>query len=160
MQRALDLAELHFVARVVTDGGIGPWRSGAPQRLRVARAGFSRHGRLSRGVAAGLLVALADPVTRDRCWRAVEADPHPEWPEFWLSLSWRALPPYRGEPLFLLGWSAWRQGDLELAHTAAGAALVADPGHRGGHLLLAILRLGLEPDRVPFLGSDPTAGLR
>ena len=159
-QQALERAEAHFVARVVADGGIRPWRSQTEQRLRIARATFAARGRLSRGLAAGLLVALADPVTRDRCWRAVEADPGPGWPAFWLHLSDRALPPYRTEPLFLLSWCAWRQGAFQAARTAASAALAEDPSHRGAQMLLAILSLVLEPDRLPALVDVPAVGAR
>jgi Domain of unknown function (DUF4192) len=159
-QRALELAEVQFVARVVADGGIQPWRSQIERRFWTAHATFSRRGRLSRGVAAGLLVALADPVTRDHCWRAVEAEPGAGWPAFWLQLSRRALPPYRSEPLFLLSWSAWRRGDLGLARTAAGAALVEDSGHRGAQLTLAMLGLCVSSDRAPSLMHASAAGAR
>jgi Domain of unknown function (DUF4192) len=105
-------------------------------------------------------VARADWMTRDRCWRVVEADPDPGWPEFWLHLSRRALPPYRSEPLFLLGWSAWRLGDVRLARAAADAALAEDAGHRGAQMLLAILGLGLDPGSVPSLAGASVAGAR
>jgi hypothetical protein len=152
-RRALELAELHLVARVIADGGIGPWRSQTERRVGTARATFSQRGRLSRGVTAGLM-------TRDRCWRAVDADLDPGWPEFWLHLSRQALPPYRSEPLFLLGWSAWRLGDVRLARAAVGAALADDPGHRGAQMLLAMLGLRLDPDSVPSLAGACLAGAR
>jgi hypothetical protein len=150
-QRALEEAELRFVGRVVSDGGIGPWRAAADMRLSTARATFTRHGRLSRGVAAGLVVALADRPTRDRCWQAIESQSDPGWSAFWLYVSRRALPPYRAEPLFLLAWSAWRLGDVRLARAATGEALTEDPAHRAAVMLLAMLKVGVEPGRLPPL---------
>jgi hypothetical protein len=160
MRGALDEAESQFVARVAVDGGIGPWRAAADRRFRTAETTFARHGRLSRRVAAGLVVALADPPTRDRCWLAVESRNDTDWPAFWLHLSRRALPPYRGEPLFLLAWSAWRLGDDRRARAAADQVLMHDPGHRAAAMLVALLWLGVDPGRVPALAvrSVPPAG--
>jgi hypothetical protein len=152
-QLALERAELRFVARVVADGGIGPWRATAEPRLAAAHASFNRQGRLARGVAADLVVALSDKPTRDGYWRVIEAQPDPTWPAFWLRLSDRALSPYRAEPLFLLAWSAWRLDDLQLAGSAAVGALTEDPGHRAASMLLAMLRAGVRPDRLPSLAD-------
>jgi hypothetical protein len=150
-RRALDEAELQLVTRVVADGGIGPWRTAADERFRTALTSFARHGRLSRRVAAGLVVALADQQTRNRCWRVVDSRNDADWPAFWLHLSRRALPPYRAEPLFLLAWSAWRLGDIRLARTAADDVLAEDPGHRAAAMLLALLWLGAHPGCLPSL---------
>jgi Domain of unknown function (DUF4192) len=150
-QQTLEDAELRLVARVVTDGGIGRWRAVADLRLRTAHATFVTRGRLSRAVAASLVVALADEPIRDRCWRMVESQCDSSWPAFWLCLSRRALPPYRSEPLFLLAWSAWRLGDVRLARAAADEALAEDAGHRAAAMLLALLRMGVDPGRLPFL---------
>jgi hypothetical protein len=146
---------LQFVARVVADGGIGPWRAAAHLRLRTAQATFAWHSRLPRRVAASLLVALADRPTRDRCRRVVESRIDADRPAFCLHLSRRALPPYRTEPLFLLAWSAWRLGDVRLARAAAGEVLTQDPGHRAAEMLLVLLWLSVEPDRVPSLAGRP-----
>lgn len=150
-QRALDRAERELVIRVVTDGGIDSWRSRSQRHLEAARRAFARRGTLSLGVAAPLVVALADRPTRDRCWREVESDRDPGWPAFWLHLSRRALPPYRAEPLFLLAWTAWRLGDVPLARAAADATAAEDPGHRGAAMLRAMLRFHLESGRLPSL---------
>jgi hypothetical protein len=160
-RQALQHAELRFVARVVADGGIGLWRAEAESRLEAARVSFSRDGRLARSAAADLVVALADQQTRDRCWRAVESQPDPAWPAFWLHLSHRALPPYRAEPKFLLAWSAWRLDDGRVARAAGGAALMEDPQHRAAAMLLAMLGAGVPPDRLPSLADRPvtTAGV-
>jgi hypothetical protein len=161
-RRALDEAELQFVARVVADGGIGRWRALADHRFRIGLTTFARHSRLSRRVAAGLAVALTDQPIRDRCWRMVESRTDTHWPAFWLYLSRRALPPYRAEPLFLLAWSAWRVGDVRLARTTADEVLRQDPEHRAVTMLVALLRLGIEPGRLPSLGvpSVTPAGAR
>jgi hypothetical protein len=156
-RRALDEAELQFVARVVADGGIGPWRTAADQRFRTALTTFARHGRLSRRVVADLVVALADQPTRDRRWWVVESGDDADWTAFWLHLSRRALPPYRAEPLFLLAWSAWRLGDVGLARAAANAVLTQDPGHRAAAMLLALLWLGVQPGRLPSLAVRSVA---
>jgi hypothetical protein len=156
-QQALERAELAFVARVVSDGGVGAWRAAVGPRLRVAHAAFSRRGRLARGVAAGLVVALADQPTRDRCWRAVESQPDSTWSAFWLHLSRRALAPYRAEPMFLLAWSAWRLDDVRLARAAAAEALTEEPGHRAAAMLLAMLDSGVRPGRLPSLAGRPVA---
>jgi hypothetical protein len=72
-----------------------------------------------------------------------------------MQLSRQALPPYGSEPLFLLAWSAWRRGDVRLAHSAAEAALAQDPGHRAAVMLLALLSLNLESGRLPSLVGRP-----
>ena len=150
-RKALDEAELQFVARVVADGGIGPWRAAADQRLRTAFATFARQGRLSRRVTASLVVALADQPTRDRCWQLVESRIDVDRRAFWQHLCRRALPPYQAEPLFLLAWSAWRSGDVRLARAAADDVSRQDPGHRAAAMLLALLWLGVESGHLPSL---------
>lgn len=81
----------------------------------------------------------------------VESRADTRWPAFWVYLSRRALPPYRAEPLFLLAWSAWRLGDVRLARTTADEVLRRDPEHRGAAMLVALLRLGIQPGRLPSL---------
>jgi hypothetical protein len=157
MRRAFEEAERQFVARVVADGGIGPWRAAAELRLRAALDALTRRGRLPRRVAADLIVALVDRPTRDRCWQVVESRTDPEWRTFWLHVSRRALPPYRTEPLFLLAWSAWRLGDVRLARAAADDVLAQDPRHRAATLLDALLLLEVEPGRLPSLADRPVA---
>jgi hypothetical protein len=153
LRRALDRAERRFVARVVADRGIGSWRVDTDQRLARALDVFSRRGRLSRQAAADLVVALVDKPLRDRCWRLVESQVDVDWKTFWMHLSRRALSPYRAEPLFLLAWSAWRLGDVQLARSAADAALAQDPGHQAAAMLLGLLSLYVEPGGPPSLGS-------
>jgi len=138
LRRALERAELDFVAAVVTDGGIEPWRRRVEGRFRAARDALDRSG-VSRAESAALAVALVDGVVRDRCCRLVDADPDRRWLALWRHLADRALPPYRTEPLFLLAWTAWRRGDVPAARAAVGSARVQEPGHRPSVLLTAVL---------------------
>jgi Domain of unknown function (DUF4192) len=154
-RRALQDAERRLLARVVTAGGIAPWRAAADQRLRMALDTFARRGRLSGRVAADLIVALVDEPTRDRWCRLVESRTGSDWGAFWLHLSSRSLRSYRTEPLFLLAWSAWRLGDVRLARAAADDVLAQDPWHRAAAILLALLWLDVEPGRMPSVAGQP-----
>jgi Domain of unknown function (DUF4192) len=154
-RKALDEAEHRFVAQVVTERGIGPWRTAADQRLQTALDAFTRRNGLSRRVAADLIVALVDRPTRDRCVQMVESRTDVDWREFWRHLSRRSLRPYRTEALFLLAWSAWRVRDVRLARAAADEVLALDPGHRATALLLASLWLDVAPARLPSLAGPP-----
>lgn len=151
VRRALERAETLFVAQVAQDGGIAPWRRSTEARFLAARRSLTRTGRLSRGDTAALVVALVDGAMRDRCWMQVESGRDPAWIAFWLYLARRALPPYRGELLFLLAWSAWRSEDLGLACRAVDAALGEDPGHVAATMLVTLLRTGVDPSALPVL---------
>jgi hypothetical protein len=153
VNRALERAETLFVAEVVEDGGIAPWRRSTETRFLSARRSLARTGRLSRADTAALVVALADRVIRDRCWTQVESDRDPAWIAFWLYLTRRALPPYRAEPLFLLAWSAWRSEDSGLACRAVEAALAEEPGHVAATMLVTLLRTGVDPAALPALSD-------
>jgi hypothetical protein len=155
LRAGLHRAEQRFVAEVVRDGGIGPWRTRVVSRLCAARDAV-RVGRLSRAETASLVVALTDRPTRDRCWELIEQDGADEWLPLWRHLVRHALPPYRVEVLFLLGWSSWRRGSDALARTAVEAVLAEDRAHRAGHLLATLLRAN-----VPSAAITPlTAGRR
>ena len=150
-RKALDEAELQFVARVVADGGIGPWRAAADQRLRTAFATFARHGRLSasghresrRGAGGpadpGSLLAGGRVADR-RGLAGVLAAPVPPGTA---AVPGRAAVPARVERLAL--------GDVRLARAAADDVLTQDPGHRAAAMLLALLWLGVEPGHLPSL---------
>ena len=158
MRRDLERAELLLVARVVQDGGIGPWRKHAEDCVQAARQRASGM-RLSRTETAALVVALADERVRDGCWLQVEADPvDPTWIRLWSHLVRHALPPFRAEPLFLLAWSAWRLGDCTLARTAADAALREEPRHGAAAKLDVLLTAAVTPDRLRSLSGTRTAG--
>jgi hypothetical protein len=158
IQRALEMAEVLFVGRVVQDGGIERWRLVTEARFLSARQTFAQRRRLSRSESAALVVALVDPLMRDRCWMLVESCPDRAWTEFWSHLVRRALSPYRAEPLFLLAWSAWRQRDPRLAAQAVDAALNADPRHTAATMLRTAMRTGLDPSRLPSLAGPATRG--
>ena len=154
---ALERAELHFVTRVVRDGGIGPWREQVTARFGAARSAVAGSG-LSRTDTAGLLVALVDRVVRDRCWLRVEQDRHPDWVGLWRHLAEHAEPPYRAEPLFLLAWSAWRTGDAALARGAVDAVRSADGTHRPAAMLDTMLAARLRPGDLPSLADRTSDG--
>lgn len=141
LRRALERAEVDFVAAVVADGGIEPWRRRVEGRFRAARDALDRSGGtgVSRAESAALAVALVDEPVRDTCCRRVDADPDRRWLDLWRHLADRTLAPYRTEPLFLLAWTAWRRGDLVTARAAVGSARLQDPGHRPSALLTAVL---------------------
>jgi hypothetical protein len=156
VRRALERAELDFVAAVVADGGIDPWRQRIEGRFRSARDALAGAG-VSRVESAALVVALADYAVRDQCWRQVEVDPDPRWVALWRHLARRALPPYRTEPLFLLAWSAWRCGDVATARLALGCARLQEPGHGPSGLLGQLLWTGVDPRLLPRLTGQPPA---
>jgi hypothetical protein len=147
LRAGLHRAEQRFVAEVVRDGGIGPWRERVASRLATARDTV-RAGRLSRAETASLVVALIDRPTRDRCWERIECDGAEEWLPLWRHLVRQALPPYRVEVLFLLAWSSWRRGSRALALTAVHAVLAEDPAHRAGGMLASLLRAGVPSSSV------------
>ena len=154
LRRELDRAEQRFVGRVVAAGGIAAWRAEASADLAAARAA-PPSGR-SRSRSAGLVVALLDGVVRDRCWLAVERGGPaglPGWADLWRHLACHALPPYRAEPLFLLAWTVWRSGDRVTAGLVNAMVAGEDPAHRAAGLLDQVLRLRLDPARVPPLSN-------
>ncbi len=141
LRQALERAEVDFVAAVVADGGIGPWRRRVEGRFRAARDTLGRSG-VSRAETAALTVALIDQPVRDRCCRLVADDPDARWLALWRHLADRSLPPYRTEPLFLLAWTAWRRGDVPTARAAVGCARLQEPGHEASVLLGEVLWRG------------------
>ena len=156
LRRALERAEQDFVAEVVADGGIDPWRRRVEGRFRAARDALARSG-VSRVESAALIVALVDRAVRDRCWLQVDADPDRRWLVLWRHLARRALPPYRTEPLFLLAWTAWRRRRHD--DRAGRSRLRSRPGpaHRASVLLGRMLAAGADPRLLPSLAGDPTA---
>lgn len=138
VERLVERAEVLFVRRVAQDGGMAAWRREAERRVRVARDACVQ-GRLARTETAALVVALVDVPLRDACAWLVADDPDPAWAALWLHLVRHAPPPFRSEPLFLLGWTAWRLGDLPVATVAVAEAHREDPGHRAAELLTRLL---------------------
>jgi hypothetical protein len=150
----LNRAEQRLVVEVVRSGGIGPWRRAAQSRFLAARTAV-RARRLSRAETAGLVVALVDLPTRDRCWQRVERDGPHEWVALWQHLVRHALPPFRAEALFLLAWSQWRRGDVSSARAAADVLLAEDPTHRAGGMVALMLRAGVPASAVVPLTVHP-----
>lgn len=144
MERLTERAEVLFVREVVRDGGVTPWRRRTESRIRAARDAYAL-GRLAWTETATLVVALVDVPLRDVCARLVEDDPHPAWVDLWLHLARHALPPFRTEPLFLLGWTAWHLGDAHLATAAVVEARRQEPAHRPAALLARLLAGGVGP---------------
>lgn len=138
VERLVERAEVLFVRRVTQDGGMDSWRHEAERRIRTARDACAQ-GRLARTETAALVVALVDVPLRDACAWLVADDPDPAWAALWLHLVRHAPPPFRSEPLFLLGWTAWRLGDLPVATVAVTEAHREDPGHRAAALLARLL---------------------
>lgn len=149
MQRLTERAEVLFVGEVVRDGGIIPWRRRTEHRITAARDSYAL-GRLAWTETAALVVALIDVPLRDVCARLVEDDPDPAWLDLWLHLARHAVPPFRTEPLFLLGWTAWHLGDMPLAAAAVVEARRQEPAHRPSALLARLLARAINPsNRTP-----------
>ena len=147
-----------FVARVVQDGGVGPWRLHVRERILAAHSTLERGGRIARTETADLVVSLLDQHVRDWCWLQVEAAPGPTWTALWLHLVRHALSPFRVEPLFLLGWTAWRSYDATLSRTATAAARAEDPAHDAARMLEELLDRYVDPADLPSLAewrTDP-----
>lgn len=153
---ALERAEGCFVARVVADGGIGSWRRQVLSRFRVARD-LVTSSRVSRAETAALVVALLDHVVRDRCWEQVETGADARWLALWRHLARNAVTPYRVEPLFLFGWTAWRCGDGASARMAIGCALEDDQRHRASGMLDQMLCAGMDSRLLPSLAAGRRA---
>lgn len=94
--------------------------------------------------------ALTDIAVRDSLWVAVD-DRRLDGRELWRALAVRLPPPYDAAPLFLFSWSSWRAGNGALAGIAAERAVTSDPGYSAADLLLAAVRHGIDPRRLPRL---------
>lgn len=101
-------------------------------------------------------VALTVTAVRDGVWLAIDAG-RLEGHDFWRHLARRLPPPYDAAPLFLTGWSAWRNGDGVLAGIAAERALESDPTYHAADMLLAALAHGVNPYRMPRLRRSRSA---
>ena len=102
-------------------------------------------------------VALQSYPVRDTVWLSVD---HVRLAgiELWVNLAGRLPSPHDAAPLFLAGWSAYRDGNGALAGIAAERALASDPGYSAGGLLLAALGPGIDPSQLPKLRSAPPEG--
>ena len=141
------------MADVVAGGGIGAWRRGMEGRVDAARDRIAT-SRVSRAETAALVVALVDRAVRDSCWARVEDDEADErWLVLWRHLARHAVAPYRVDPLFLFGWTAWRRGEDIAAKVAVDSALDEEPAHRASGMLAELIRAGVDPRLVPPLGA-------
>ena len=93
-------------------------------------------------------VALRDHGIRDACWMAQD-DGRIEGRQLWQELAVHLPSPYDAAPLFLFAWSVWRSGNGALAGIAAERALESDPAYSSADLLLAALRQGIDPIKMP-----------
>ena len=159
LRRHLERAEARFVTQVAEQGGIGPWRQAVEGRFETAGERIVTP-RVSRAETAGLVVALVDRAVRDRCWERVEGGADERWLALWRHLARHAVTPYRVEPLFLFGWTAWRRGEGISARVAVQCALEEDPEHRASGMLAELLRAGADPRTLPLLGAAEPAGGR
>jgi hypothetical protein len=130
-----------------------------PERGRRSdtRALFAAARRADAGIAAPsedeavrFGVALSDLPVRDSLWLAVD-DRRLDGRELWRAVAVRLPRPYDAAPLFLFGWCSWRAGNGALAGIAAERAIDSDPGYSAADLLLAAVRHGIDPRRLPKL---------
>jgi hypothetical protein len=110
----------------------------------------SSDGQPDPATAARFGVALMRLAVRDPIWLAVD-DGIVDGRELWRELARRLPSPYDAQPLFLFGWRSWREGNGALANIAADRALASDPDCTACGLLLAALRQGVDPRRLPPL---------
>lgn len=155
IRRRLERAETRFVVQVADQGGIGPWRRDVDRHFEAAGDRVTT-SRVSQAATAGLVVALVDRAVRDRCWERVEGGDDERWLALWRHLARHAVAPYRVEPLFLFGWTAWRRGEGISARVAVDCALQEDPAHQATGMLADILRAGVDPRTLPPLGAAAT----
>jgi Domain of unknown function (DUF4192) len=130
-----------------------------PQRARRSdtRALFAAARRTDAGSASPsedevvrFGAALTDIAVRDSLWLAVD-DARLDGRELWRALAVRLPTPHDAAPLFLFGWCSWRAGNGALAGIAAERAIDSDPGYSAANLLLAAVRHGIDPRRLPRL---------
>ena len=113
--------------------------AGAP-RATVTTASAARWG-----------VALQRISVRDAAWVATDAGQIPD--PWWWRLIGRMLPaPFCAAPLFLFGWSVWRNGNGALANVCTERVLAADPDYSAARLLDVACRAGVNPHTTPPLG--------
>jgi hypothetical protein len=96
--------------------------------------------------------ALRHPAIRDAVWLEID-NRGGVGDELWLDLARQLPSPHDAAPLFLYGWSAWRQGNGTLAAMAAARALANDPSYSAAELLTSALQHGVDPRHLPQLGA-------
>ena len=153
-------AERSAAAQAV-DGHAGRWELSIKRAIfRAARESAEpRWSGASDEALARFGAALAVTSLRDAVWLAVDGDRLDGRP-FWRDLARRLPSPYDAPPLFLFGWASWRAGDGALAGMAAERAVASNPDYHAADLLLAALRSGLDPRRMPKLRLPRTPAAR
>lgn len=107
---------------------------------------------IAPAAAARWGAALSAIPVRDAVWLAIDHG-RATSTDWWRRLG-RMLPaPLCAAPFFLVGWDAWRAGDGALANLCVERVLAADPDYSAAQLLSQVLRAGLNPARVPRLGT-------
>lgn len=96
------------------------------------------------------VAALGSVQVRDAVWMGVESGRIDGRP-LWRHLARSAPEPFDATPLFLYGWTCWRDGDGASAAIAAQRAVVSDPRCSAADLLLAALSRGVDPRTFPRL---------
>ena len=94
--------------------------------------------------------ALRRIAVRDAVWMALDGG-RLHGDVLWRQLASRLPAPFDAAPLFLIGWTAWRQGSGALARIAAERCLDSDPGYSAADLLVAALASAVDPRAVPRL---------
>jgi hypothetical protein len=124
----------------------------AARARRIAEGVGEQPAPLDDSLLVRFGAALRSISVRDACWLAIDDARLPE-SRLWIELARRLPAPYDAAPLFLYGWSQWRQGSGTLAAEAASRALASDPGYRAAVLLGEAVTGGLDPTRTPRLGK-------
>ena len=136
-------------------------QKGEQATRRAESAAFTRaayecqHGRwLSDRRLVRFGAALRDGAIRDALWLSIDASMIAA-AEILTQLH-SALPsPYDAAPMFLFGWSCWRQGQGTLAAEAAERTLRSDPHYSAATLLAEAIRSGMDPYSTPLLTGQP-----
>jgi len=118
----------------------------------LLQAGYDcEHGaRLSSRRLARLGAALRRIDVRDAIW--ISLDQREITASQLLRQLAAGLPaPYDAAPMFLAGWTYWRQGQGTLAAAAVTKVLESDPDYSAAALLADAIRLALDPHTTPGL---------
>ena len=152
---ALEAEERSHTLALITGADLSKLRDAYTAEIRheVARRGVGDDRRLKPAQLARFGVALTDIPTRDAIWLAIDSRSIDAGPLL-LELSRRLPAPYNAAPLFLYGWTHWREGNGVLAAIAAERAL-ADAPYSAAKLLLAAVQQGLDPRTTPRISDGP-----
>lgn len=150
----LAAAAEQVVRRVVRPGGLAACRREWQRHLvRVLqeRASPQPAPPVTAEELAGLLIAIADPPTRDLAadWASGRGEVAAAAAQsLWLELTRRAPPPYDVAPATLLAHAAWFAGNGALARVAVERALASDPSYRLAQLIERLLDEGVDPAKA------------